>query len=136
MINCLSISGLHLDMSYMGKKRWKCNITLPNYSKEPTGSVRRYEVVEDISALDPDLEILGPLVGKVQLMRTNSGILVTGTLSTAVRSTCNRCLEPIAVSVRFELTEHFRPLTEVETVAIYGLMNMRATPTIWKMRRC
>jgi uncharacterized protein len=83
--------------------------------KAPTGSVRRYEVVEDISAIDPDLDILGPLVGKVQLMRTNSGVLVTGELSTAVRSTCNRCLEPIAVAVRFELSENFRPLTEVES---------------------
>jgi uncharacterized metal-binding protein YceD (DUF177 family) len=83
--------------------------------KEPTGAVRRYDLVEDISQIDPDLEILGPLVGKVQLMRTNSGVLVTGELSTAVRSTCNRCLEPIAVPVRFELIENFRPLTEVET---------------------
>jgi uncharacterized protein len=48
-------------------------------------------------------------------MRTNSGVLVTGELSTAVRATCNRCLEPIALAVRFELTENFRPLTEVET---------------------
>lgn len=83
--------------------------------KEPTGAVRRYELVEDIANIDPDLEILGPLVGKLQLMRTNSGVLVTGELSTAVRSTCNRCLEPIAVPVRFELTESFRPLTEVES---------------------
>ena len=83
--------------------------------KEPTGAVRRYELVEDISQIDPDLDILGPLVGKVQLMRTNSGVMVTGELSTAVRSNCNRCLEPIAVPVRFELTENFRPLTEVET---------------------
>jgi uncharacterized protein len=83
--------------------------------KEPTGSVRRYELVEDIGAIDPDLEVLGPLVGKLQLMRTNSGVLATGELSTAVRSTCNRCLEPIAVPVRFELTESFRPLTEVES---------------------
>ena len=49
--------------------------------KEPTGGVRRYDILEDISAIDPDLDILGPLVGKVQLMRTNSGILVTGTRS-------------------------------------------------------
>lgn len=82
---------------------------------EPTGGVRRYQVCEDISAIDPDLEVLGLLVGAVQLMRTNSGILVTGELSTAVRSICNRCVEPIAVPLRFALTENFRPLTEVET---------------------
>jgi uncharacterized protein len=83
--------------------------------KQTTGGVRRYTLQEDISEIDPDLTILGPLVGTIQLMRINSGVLVTGELSTAVRSNCNRCLEPIAVPVRFELTENFRPLTEVET---------------------
>jgi uncharacterized metal-binding protein YceD (DUF177 family) len=83
--------------------------------KDLTGAVRRYDLVEDVSEIDPDLEVLGPLVGKLQLMRTHSGVLVTGELSTAVRSTCNRCLEPIAVPVRFELIESFRPLTEVES---------------------
>jgi len=83
--------------------------------KEATGSVRRYELQEDISSLDPDLEMLGPLVGAVQLLRIHSGILVTASLSTAVRVTCNRCLEPIAMPVRFQVEESFRPLTEVHT---------------------
>ena len=65
--------------------------------KELTGAVRRYELMEDLSELDPELEFLGPLVGTLQLLRTNSGILATGELSTAVRVICNRCIEPIAV---------------------------------------
>jgi uncharacterized protein len=83
--------------------------------KEPTGGVRHYQLAEDITGLDPELNILGPLVGEIQLMRINSGILVTGELSTAVQATCNRCLEPIVLPVRFTLAENFRPLTEVET---------------------
>ena len=83
--------------------------------KETTGAVRRYELQEDLSALDPDLEFLGPLVGTLQLLRTNSGILATGELSTAVRVDCNRCLEPIAEVVRFYLEESFHPSTEVFT---------------------
>lgn len=83
--------------------------------KEPTGSIRRFDLAEDISEIDPDLAILGPLVGTLKVMRINSGILATAELSTAVRSTCNRCLEPIAVSLRFELFEHFHSLTEVAT---------------------
>lgn len=51
----------------------------------------------------------------IQFLRTNSGILVTGELSTVVQATCNRCLEPIVVPVRFEIEESFRPLTEVYT---------------------
>jgi uncharacterized protein len=83
--------------------------------KEPTGSIRRYELVEEIGSLDPELELLGPLVGAVQLMRIHSGILVKANLSTAVRVTCNRCLEPIVFPVRFLFEESFRPLTEVHT---------------------
>ncbi|MDQ3249636.1 MAG: DUF177 domain-containing protein [Chloroflexota bacterium] len=83
--------------------------------KEPTGAVRRYELVEDITSLDPELAVLGPLVGTLQIMRINSGVLVTGELSTVVRSNCNRCEEPIAVPVRFNPEENFRPLVEVGT---------------------
>ena len=68
--------------------------------KEPIGSVRRYELVEEVSDLDPELDVLGPLVGNLELIRIHSGILVTASLSTAVKVTCNRCLEPIAVPVR------------------------------------
>ena len=48
-------------------------------------------------------------------LRTNSGVLATGELSTAVQATCRRCLEPIAQEVRFQLEESFRPLLEVVT---------------------
>ena len=64
--------------------------------KEPTGAFRRHDLNEDLSRLDPDLRFLGPLVGTLQLLRTNSGVLVTGNFSTAVQTNCNRCTEPIA----------------------------------------
>lgn len=83
--------------------------------KELTGAVRRYQMAEDISALDPDLRVLGPLVGNLTLLRTNSGIMASGELSTAVQVTCNRCLMPIAAQIRFELEEIFYPTTEVTT---------------------
>lgn len=82
---------------------------------EPTGAERRYAFAEDIATLDPDLQPLGPLVGEVSLMRTNSGILASGELSTALQVTCNRCLSPIALPVRFEIEESFHPTTEVTT---------------------
>lgn len=83
--------------------------------KEPTGATRRYELNEDLKGLDPELKFLLPLTGAVQLLRTNSGVLVTGKLSTAVQAACNRCIEQIALPVAFELEESFRPLTEVYT---------------------
>lgn len=83
--------------------------------KEPVGAVRRYQLNEDLNAIDPELQLLGPLVGTVQIMRTNSGVLVTGDLNTAARVTCGRCMEPIVMPLRIQLEESFRPLTEVET---------------------
>lgn len=83
--------------------------------KEPVGSTRRYALNEDADGLDPELSPLGPLMGTIQAMHSISGVLVTGRLSTALRVTCSRCLEPIVMPVRFEIEESFRPLTEVET---------------------
>jgi len=83
--------------------------------QEVIGETRHYELSEDISDLDPKLKPLGPLVGHVKFMRIPSGILVAGELSTALQVTCNRCLEPIVTTTRFELEESFRPLKEIQT---------------------
>jgi len=83
--------------------------------KEPVGAVRRYQLNEDLSELDAELQLLGPLMGTLQIMRTNSGVLVTGDLATAAQVTCGRCNEPIVMPLRLQLEESFRPLTEVET---------------------
>lgn len=83
--------------------------------KEMIGAQRRYELAEELDGLDPELQFLGPLVGELTLMRTNAGILATGDLSAAVQVTCNLCLNPIALPVRFALEELFHPTTEVVT---------------------
>ena len=83
--------------------------------KEPIGSIRRYQLAEDASQLDPELQLLSPLTGDVQMIRINSGVLVRGQLKLVVRATCNLCIEPIAMPLQFTMEENFRPLTEVET---------------------
>ena len=83
--------------------------------KETTGATRQYELAEDISELDSELVSPNPLVGHVRMLRTHSGVLVTGDLSTAVQVTCNRCLGPVMMPVRFQVEEGFRPLTDIQT---------------------
>lgn len=83
--------------------------------KEQTGATRRYELQEDLTGLDEELRFLAPLSGTLQLLRTNSGILVSGDLRTTVEVGCGRCLEPVAVPLQFWLEEGFRPLLEVNT---------------------
>ena len=83
--------------------------------QEPIGAKRSFELQEDISAIDDGLKPLGPLVGRLEALRTNSGILVAGELSTALEVNCSRCLTPMVMPVRFHVEESFRPLTEVQT---------------------
>ncbi len=83
--------------------------------QDPIGTTRSHDLVEDLTDLDPELKTMGPLVGSVHLMRTNSGVLATGELSTATQVACNRCLAPIVLPVRFKIEESFYPLTEVQT---------------------
>ncbi|NJN81484.1 MAG: hypothetical protein HC802_03845 [Caldilineaceae bacterium] len=49
--------------------------------KEPIGAVRDYELAENIDQLDPELNVLGPLVGRLKLIRIHSGILARADLS-------------------------------------------------------
>ena len=81
--------------------------------KGTTGGFRQYDLSEEIRNLDPELRPLGPLTGSVTLMRTSQGILVTGTLETAVEGVCKRCLEPASVAVEFELEEEFYPTNPI-----------------------
>ena len=83
--------------------------------KEPVGATRRYELNETLEPLDSELELLSPLMGTIQLMHINSGVLVNGDMTTAARVACGRCLEPIVLPLHIQLEESFRPLTEVET---------------------
>lgn len=83
--------------------------------KEPTGATRTHELADNLGELDDGLEPLTPLVGTIRMLRTHSSILVTGELSIGLQFTCNRCLGPAVIPVRFQLEESFRPLTEVRT---------------------
>lgn len=85
--------------------------------KEPIGSVRRYEIQEDIQALAAELAMLAPLTGKVQFLHTPDGVLVTGRLTTAFVTECARCLAPVRQAIDCELEEEFKATVEVLTGA-------------------
>lgn len=99
----------------LGATKMNIEFNVAQLLKEPVGSTRRYQLNEMLDELDDELGFLSPLTGDLQIMRTNSGVLVTGTLHVAVRVTCGRCLEPIVMPLHFTIEESFRPLTEVGT---------------------
>ena len=101
--------------------------------KSAAGASREYDLNEDITGIDKDLELAEPLVGKLRFLRTGNGILVTGHLQTAVRLPCRRCLKPLVVPVVFDLEEQFRPSIDVFTGAILPVEGTEeeATRTDW-----
>lgn len=83
--------------------------------KEPIGATRHYQLDENLAGLDPELVVLSNLTGKLEFLRTHSGVLATGRFAILAQMDCGRCLEPIPVQVEALFQENFRPLTEVTT---------------------
>ncbi len=83
--------------------------------KSPAGATREYELNDDIAGIDDSLEIIKPLTGRVRLLRTGTGILVTGKLHTEASLTCCRCLNPALVPIEWDLEEEFRPSIDLVT---------------------
>ncbi|MFQ5611140.1 MAG: DUF177 domain-containing protein [Anaerolineae bacterium] len=82
--------------------------------KEPGGSSRTYELQDELrSALDGELLIVAPLMGRLRFLRAGQGILVTGQISTTLQVDCNRCLAPVDVPVTVELEEEFHPTLDI-----------------------
>ena len=85
--------------------------------KAPVGTRREYQVSEEIEQLDEDIVALEPLVGKLRLIRTASGILATGRFHTAVVIECRRCMREFTSPVDLEIEEEFVPTVDVRTGA-------------------
>lgn len=83
--------------------------------KGTIGGVRHYVLDEDSSIFQPEIQTVSPLTGKLQLLRTNSGILASGTLQVDVETDCMRCMDPIVVTLTVPIEESFRPLTDVNS---------------------
>ena len=77
--------------------------------KAPIGTTRDYEVDE---AADID-DSSHPVKGKVQLTRTNRGILVRGTINTEAKVTCGRCLNEFNCPLTLKIVEEYFPTIDV-----------------------
>jgi uncharacterized protein len=75
-------------------------INVAQQIKESVGSVRHVIIDETDSA--------GlPVQGKLQLLRTNRSILVSGKLNTTVRDVCSRCLVEFECPLTLDIEEEF-----------------------------
>lgn len=83
--------------------------------KAPTGTRREYDLADDIGSLDEDVDAVEPLMGRLRLTRTASGILASGRFHTVVAIECRRCLSRFTSSVEFEIEDEFLPTVDVTT---------------------
>jgi len=92
------------------------------------GTVRRYELNEDVSGLDPDLRPTELLRGSVKLIRTKNGMLVQLDAQTTLRVVCSHCLEPATVPVSLHVQEEF--LQTVDVISGLPLPAARDDPAL------
>src|SRR5829696_1941022 len=82
---------------------------------EPPGSERRYEIHGATIPLPDDLRLAEPLDGDVRVSRTNRGVLVDATISTAIAGTCSRCLRDIEIPVTAHIRDEVLPSLDLGT---------------------
>ena len=86
--------------------------------KKPTGT--RWSCSIDEPFLEPEsweVKIVAPVVGTVVATRSTQGVLVTGSLGTAILAECRRCLDSFTLGVTVDLGDEFVPSTDVHTGA-------------------
>jgi len=88
-------------------------INVSQQLKEPIGSARTYDIDEVVEVLGEGVDVQG----KVNLVRTDRGILARGTIYTSVRVTCSRCLITCPCGLTLDIVEEYYPITDVLTGA-------------------
>ena len=77
------------------------HINVAQLLKEPSGSVRTYDVAERVTLGDGPHDIRG----SVRLFRTGDGLWVTATLESSAPSTCSLCLEEYTQPLQLVIDE-------------------------------
>jgi len=76
---------------------------------EPAGSERRFEIHGATITLPDDLRLSEPIDGAVRVIRTNRGVIVDATLTTALAGECARCLRPVESPTTVTIREEVLP---------------------------
>ena len=85
--------------------------------RQPTGTIKHYQVNQPSEIGDPALRLEGPTHGTVDLLRTQRGILVTAHLHQTARVECVRCLSDVRTSLEVHIEEEFVPSIDLKTGA-------------------
>lgn len=83
--------------------------------RQPIGATKQYTI--DVAGVinDPDLELTGPLQGRVSLLRTHRGILAAAQLTQDAHVPCVRCLTDIVIALDIHIEDEFVPTVDPRT---------------------
>jgi len=84
---------------------------------EPFGTTRHFDVHGVTLPLPDDLRLAGPIEGRVDVTRTNRGVLVRADLQTVIEGSCSRCLRDIEIPIDVALDEEVLPSTDLASGA-------------------
>lgn len=82
---------------------------------DPPGTSRGFDVGPVRLDVGEDLSLAAPVTGRLDLSRTNRGLLVRAELQTGLDATCSRCLRDIEVPVDVRIDEEALPSIELTT---------------------
>lgn len=80
--------------------------------KEPTGSTRSYELIEEFADAE---RLFDSAKGTVDMLRTHQGVLVNAEVEIYGTITCGRCLRECGVEFQLAIEEEFFPTVDVNT---------------------
>ena len=86
------------------------HINVSQLLKEPSGSIRTYDVAESVMLGDEPFEVRGA----AKLFRTSEGLWVTATLESTLACTCSLCLEEFAQPLELVIDEETQSASSLE----------------------
>lgn len=79
-------------------------LNVENLLNADIGVSVRKELSEDVSSFDEDFQVVGPVIGQVNLTNLGEKILAVFNLKTKIKLSCSRCAQKFikAISLKFE----------------------------------
>ena len=85
-------------------------INVAQLLKEPVGAKRSYKI-DELAGENEENQV----TGEINLIRTNRGVLVMGTLATVITGPCSRCLGTAKIPVTFSMEDEYFPVIDINS---------------------
>ena len=89
--------------------------------KEPAGATREYSLDESVTLGEEEDWGEIAVKGRMNVLRTPTGLLVTGEVQTAINEECARCLESYDQALTLEIEDEFIPQVDPTTGMTVGV---------------